>query len=177
MIERISDRVDWRVSVTAATGVVVGVSMVLLGMEPRLLLVGVVVVVVAAAAALAIDLGAATSPIAWKVHDRGSTAAARPDQRVQALRARLRSPARRRRITQTTDDDRPEPVNEVVGTLLRVIDDHLLAEHSIDRSVDPAAAAAILGPDLTRFVTDPSARRSMTGRRRLARTLTLIEDL
>ena len=177
MIERISERVDSRVSITAATGVLVGVSMVLLGMEPRLVLVGMVVVAVAAAAWLAIDLGGATSPIVWKNHGHGTAAATRPDQRVQALRARLRSPARRRGITRAMGTDRTEPVDEVVGTLLRVIDDHLVAEHNIDRSIDPDAAAEVIGPDLARFVTDPSTRRSMTGRRGLARTLTLIEDL
>lgn len=175
MIERLSEH--WRVSVTAATGVVVGVLMVLLGMEPRLVLVGVVVVAVAATAWLTIDLGGATAPIVWKNHGHSTETTTRPDRRVQALRARLRSPARRRGITQTIGNDRPEPVDEVVGTLLGAIDDLLLAEHNIDRSTDPAAAAEVLGPELTRFVTDPSARRSMTGRRGLARTLTLIEDL
>ena len=175
MIERLSEH--WRVSVTAAIGIVVGMSMVLLGMEPRLVLVGVVVVAVAAAAWLTVDLGGATAPVVWKNHGHSTEATTRPDRRVQALRARLRSPARRRGIIQTIGNDRPEPVDEVVGTLLAVIDDLLLAEHNIDTSTDPQAAADVLGPELTRFVTDPSARRSMTGRRGLARTLTLIEDL
>ena len=69
-----------------------------------------------------------------------------------------------------------EPVDEIVGTLIGVIDDHLLAEFGIDRSTDPAAAADALGPELTTFVNDSSARRSMTGRRGLARTLGMIED-
>lgn len=168
---------DWRVRVTVGTGVAVGVSMVLLGMEPRLFLVGLVVVAVAAVGFLAADVGGETAPVTWRAHGTGASASARPDQRVQALRARLRRPARQRLIPEKADPNRPQPVDEVVSTLLRSIDDHLLFEHHIDRSLEPAAAAAVLGPELTRFVSDPAAQRSMTGRRSLARTVALIEDL
>ena len=169
--------VDWRIKATAGTGVAVGVSMILLGMEPRLFLVGLVVVAVAAVGFLTADVGDVTAPVTWRDHGTGASASARPDQRVQALRARLRSPARQRLIPEKVDPNRPQPVDEVVNTLLRSIDDHLLFEHHIDRSLEPAAAAAVLGPELTRFVSDPAAQRSMTGRRGLARTVALIEDL
>ena len=177
MSKRLSDRVDWRIKITAATGVALGVMMLLLDMEPRLLLVGLVVVAVGAVTFLATDVGDATAPLVWRDHGIGAAATARPDQRVQALRARLRSPARRRRAPARTDNERAEPVDEVVGTLLRTIDDHLLSEHRIDRTADPEAAAAVLGPELARFVTDPAVQRSMTSRRSLARTVGLIEDL
>lgn len=176
MIRRLSDRVDWRVSVTVGIGVIVAVGMVLLGMEPRLVLVGFVVMVVGATAALAFDLAPAASPVVWTDHGRGADTATRSDRRVQALRARLRSPARRRRLPAMIESSRPEPVDEIVGTLIGVIDDHLLAEHGVDRAADPAAAAELLGPDLEQFVADPSAHRSMAGRRNLARTLDLIES-
>jgi hypothetical protein len=40
-----------------------------------------------------------------------------------------------------------------------------------------ARAAELLGPELARFTSDPASRRSMTQRRTLARTVSLIEDL
>jgi len=58
---------------------------------------------------------------------------------------------------------------------MSLLDDHLVAEHGIDRTIDAEAAGAMLGPALTSFVTDPEARRSMTRRRNLARTITLVE--
>ncbi len=177
MKQRLIDRVDWRVTFTVAVGIVVAVGMLLLEMEPRLVLVGFVVMAVGAATWLAIDLGPMSAPMVWTDHGRGTGSAPRADRRVQALRARLRSPSRRRRVPKLIDTGRAEPVDEIVGTLIGVIDDHLLAEFGIDRSTDPAAAADVLGPELTKFVTDSSARRSMTGRRGLARTLGMIEDL
>ncbi len=170
------DRVDWRVRVTAGIGVIVGVAMVLLGMEPQLVLVGVIVVVVGATTALVVDLGSVTSPMVLSDHRIGTTSPARADQRVQTLRTRLRSPARRRGTPKRIDNGRPDAVDEIVETLLGVIDDHLLADHGIDRSTDPAAAAEVLGPELTRFTTDSAARLSMTGRRELDRTITTIEE-
>lgn len=176
MTRRISERVDWRVSVTVGTGSIVALAMVVLGMEPRLVLVGFVVMIVGAATWLAVDLGPLVSPVVWTDHGRGTSTSARSDRRVQALRARLRSPARRRRAPRLIDSGRPEPVDEIIGTLIGVIDDHLLAEFGIDRSADPTSAAGLLGPDLATFVADPSARRAMSGRRGLARTVGLIED-
>jgi hypothetical protein len=164
------------VSVTVGIGSIVAVGMVLLGMEPRLVLVAFVVMIVGAATWLTVDLGPLASRVVWTDHGRGTSTSARSDRRVQALRARLRSPARRRRVPKLVDTGRAEPADEIVSTLIDVIDDHLLAEYGIDRATEPAAAAAVLGADLTRFVTDPSARRSMSARRGLARTVGLIED-
>lgn len=171
------DKLDWRITVTAGVGITVAVGMVLLGMEPRLILVAIVVMTVAAAMWLVLDLGNAAEPLLW--HDYGTTdaSAAQPDRRVRALRSRLERNARSRRTSGATGDGRSNPHDEIADTLVEVIDDHLRAEHGLDRSLQPEAAAAILGPDLTRFVSDPSARRSMAQRRTLARTVSLIETL
>ena len=63
------------------------------------------------------------------------------------------------------------------ATLVDVIDDQLVAVHEIDRAVDPAAAAAVLGPELTAFVDDAHAARRLTRARDLDRLVTLIERL
>lgn len=180
MIDQPDDKLDWRVSVTAGVGVTVAVGMVLLGMEPRLILVAFVVMTVAAAMWLVLDLGNAAEPLHWHDYGLNDAGPAQPDRRVRALRSRLERNARTRRTSSTVNsagDDRSSPHDEIADTLVDVIDDHLRSEHGLDRSHRPEAAAAILGPDLTRFVTDPSARRSMTQRRSLARTVSMIEAL
>lgn len=171
------ERVDWRVKLTAAVGGTVGVLMLLLDMQPRLVLVAMVVMAVAAAGWSAFDLGHTAEPLTW--HDYGADQAgtARPDQRTQALRSRLERNTRGRRTASTSRTGEPEPNDEIVETLVDVIDDHLVAEHGLDRTADFEALAAVLDPELARFVTDTATQRSMTQRRTLARTVALIEDL
>ncbi len=61
-------------------------------------------------------------------------------------------------------------------SLVEVVDDELRAHHGIERVLDPDAAAAILGPELWRFVGDSEAAATMTTRS-LARIVTLIEEI
>ena len=172
--------VDWRVSFTVTIGVIAATLMVLLGMEPRLVLVAFVAAIVGAVTWLMVDLGPIASPLVWNDHVPDEAAIPRSDQRVRTLRTRLQRSARRRRgptIARSVDTGRPEPVDEIVDALISVIDDHVEAEFGVDRTREPAEAAEILGPELTRFVTDPLLRRSMTDPRVLARWVGLIEDL
>lgn len=164
------------IGATIAVGVVTGVLMVLLGMEPRLVLVGFVVLIVSAVTWLFVDLGTVAVPVTWHGHGATDIVSARSDRRVQVLTARLRSPVRRSRSAAMVEHGHVESNDEISDTLVSVIDDHLVAEHGIDRSIDATSAAETLGPALTRFVTDPESRRSMSRRRNLARTITLIED-
>ncbi|MFK8024742.1 MAG: hypothetical protein AB8G26_12350 [Ilumatobacter sp.] len=177
MKRRGSARLDWRVSLTVAVGVTAATLMILLSMEPRLALVAVVVTIISAVTWLAVDLGPVAAPIVWIDHGERTDTAPRSDRRVRALRTRLRSPAHRSRVPTLIDTARSEPDDEIADTLVAIIDDHIEAEFGIDRSHDPEAADDVLGPELARFVSDPSAHRSMTGRRGLARTVALIEDL
>lgn len=175
-----NDKLDWRISVTAGIGIAVAVGMVLLGMEPRLILVAIIVMMVAAATWLVFDLGNAAEPLHWHDYGMNDAGAVQPDRRVRALRSRLERNARTRRpsgANGASGGGQDNARDEIADTLVDVIDDHLRAEHGLDRSLRPEAAAEILGPDLTRFVTDPSARRSMAQRRSLARTVSLIEAL
>ena len=61
-------------------------------------------------------------------------------------------------------------------SLVDVVDDELRATHGIDRQRDPDAAAAILGPELCRFVGDSDVAATMTAQS-LARIVTLIEEI
>ena len=166
------------VVVTALIGVVTGVLMVLLGMEPRLVLVGFVVIVATAATWLILDVGQATAPVNWHNYGAAEVAVTRPDRRVQVLKARLRQPTRRGRALGSvgaTPTGRADPSDEIGDSLVEVLDDHLVADRGIDRSEDPVGAAEALGPELMQFVSDPAVRRSMTQRRTLVRTVTSIE--
>ena len=166
------------VVVTALIGVVTGVLMVLLGMEPRLVLVGFVVIVATAATWLILDVGQATAPVNWHNYGAAEDAVTRPDRRVQVLKARLRQPTRRGRALGSvgaTPTGRADPSDEIGDSLVEVLDDHLVADRGIDRSEDPVGAAEALGPELMQFVSDPAVRRSMTQRRTLVRTVTSIE--
>jgi hypothetical protein len=173
------DDTGWWVVATATIGVVTGVLMVLLGMEPRLILVGFVVILTTAATWLILNVGLAAGPVNWHNYGGAADAVARPDRRVQVLKARLRQPARRRRTlgsARTITPDRADPSDEIGESLVAVLDDHLVADRGIDRTQDATAAAEALGPELTRFIIDPAARRSMTQRRTLARTIASIES-
>ena len=81
---------DWRVSITIAVGSTVGVGMLLFGMQPRLLLVGLVVIIVGATTWLLLDLGNAASPLVWHDYGTGEARATRTDRRVQMLQSRLK---------------------------------------------------------------------------------------
>ena len=165
----------WWIGATAAAGVLVAVTMVLLGMEPRLVLVACVVLAVACACRLLIDLGGAAAPIVWTHRSAWTDPSATTDRRVQALRGWLRRPARGGRLRDRGSAEGAVPT-EIADALVGLIDD-LLVEHGIDRASDARAAEDLLGPELARFVGDPVARRSMTQRSALPRTLALIEDL
>ncbi len=164
---------------TVVIGSVVGAIMVMVGMGPRLWLVGVVVLLVSAAAWLFADLATIALPLSWYQHGSSGSTTARPDRRVQLLAARLRSNARpgnsRRRGAVQFESDGPQPADEIVASLVAVLDDHLRSQHGIERTLDADAARDVLGPELHRFVTDPAAARAMTQRRTLAPTIDLVE--
>lgn len=172
-----TDNVRWAAT-TAGVGAVVGVAMVLLGMEPRLAIVACVVALVSALCWLVVGLTPIASPLTWYSHSDAAWSSARADRRVLQLTARLRNGPRRsgrRGVPGRSRFREEEPVDEIVTSLIAVIDDQLRADHGIERSDDSEAAARVLGPELTRFVGDEEAALEMTRRRTLARTVALIE--
>ena len=170
-------KVDWRVSATAGAWFVVGVGMLLLGMEPRLVLLGFVVLIASAVMWLIVDLALISSPLVWDNPASWGDQRVGRDLRVGILRSRLEQSPARRSPLRAADPDTPQPADQIIETLLGVVDHHLLAEHNIDRAVDSGSAVRLLGPELGRFVTDVAAQRSMTRRRSLAGTIKLIEEL
>lgn len=61
--------------------------------------------------------------------------------------------------------------------LVELVDDRLATGHSVDRHHDPDTARAILGDDLSRFVDDPDAARSLTSEATVERVVARIEAL
>ncbi len=173
----LTDTARWAAT-TVVISAVVGAVMVLIGMEPRLALVGAVVLLASAASWLISGLGAIANPLSWYNHGSSTDSSSRPDRRVQLLTARLRHNPRhsnRRRVPGLRGADETQPLDEIVGSLISVLDDHLRTQHGIDRAHAVHAASAALGSELARFVTDPEAARAMTQRRTLAHTIGLIE--
>lgn len=182
----------WRIGSTAVVGTIVAVVMIVLGMEPRLALLACIVAAAGCTTWLVVDLAGAASPVVWGDRAASADTAAPADRRVQTLRGWLRRPARGGRLRNAPAEEGAVPTDEIADVLLEVIAD-VLAEHGVDPNADasadasadpnahpnadPAGAAAIVGPELARFIGDPAARRSMTQRRALAHTLALIEDL
>ena len=65
------------------------------------------------------------------------------------------------RLARNLRDDREPGIlaTQVHATLVRIVDDRLMAHHGIDRVRDPAAAQALLGEDLARYVEEPPTAR------------------
>jgi hypothetical protein len=145
-------------------GAGVEVALVLAGMGPRLLLVGALVVVVSAAACLALDLGDVVALAEWPSTVRTPRTSDGVEWRVGTLRMLL--------INERRTDGANRRLHEL---LVGLIDDHLAAEHGIDRALDAQSAAAIIGPELMAFVTSPDSARVQPFQ--VARLVTLIEDL
>ncbi|MEO1060280.1 MAG: hypothetical protein AAFZ07_02595 [Actinomycetota bacterium] len=158
---------------TALLGSVIGVMMVLLGMEPRLVLVGLIVVAVAATGFLLVDLTEVTAPVDWHRFQLEEDTRVPVDWRVQQLRGTLLRSTTRRRSTAAAIAATGR-TDQVLDSLVGVVDDLLFTEHGIDHAADPAAAAEIVGPELARLLADPAAYGSMS-HRELDRIVTLVE--
>ncbi len=159
-----------------------GVALVLMAaagvaMSPRLGLVAMMVLAVVVTVWLVTTLPSRVESIVWQEYRQPSNDAAHVDGRVRLLRARLASASSPLQSTPVGKTDRFDPTDAIVEGLVELIDDHLLTEHGVDRASSPETAATILGPDLTRFVTDPATARAMTRRNALATTLSRIEAL
>jgi hypothetical protein len=158
----------WRLRalLLAVFGVGIEMTFVLAGMGPRLVLVGAVIVVIAATVCLALDLGDAVVVPNWPSTSRPIGGTDRVEWRVGTIRILLMN---ERRSTGAND--------RLHDLLIGLVDDRLLAEHRIDREVDPSSAALVIGPQLHEFVTARRPMRELSDPRAVARIVTLIENL
>jgi hypothetical protein len=145
--------------------VITEITLVAGGVKPHLLLVGVIVLVGSALVFLALDLADIVMPMKWPANAGPPRKTDGADWRVGTLRMLL------------LNERRSEGANNRMhAVLVRLIDDHLRDEHRVEREVDPEAAAAIIGPELTSFVnTTPESDLTQAGE--VARIVTLIENL
>ncbi|MCU1394307.1 MAG: hypothetical protein JWM34_2735 [Ilumatobacteraceae bacterium] len=155
-----------RLIVFSIVAVLAEVSLVLNGMGPRVLLVGAVLLVGGAVACVAFDIGSLVSPPAWPRSTLSQYGSAGVEQRVGTLRMLLRNERR-------SDGYSIRLYDALVG----LIDDWLLAEHNVDRAVDPAEARRLIGPELVTFIESGLTVRTMSDTQSVARIVTLIENL
>ncbi len=133
------------------------------GLRPRPLLVVVATVSCSLFAGLVSMLQTRVTPISWS--------APRP-----AVRPRYGLDPRFSRLSQALRENR-EPdalAAQLHTTLVRVIDDRLASHHGLDRGAQPEQARALLGPELSAYVSTPYPR---TSRRHLNDLLSRIEAL
>ncbi len=140
--------------------------MVASGMAPDVLLVAALGVTVGVGIWIIVNTADAVS----SVTPVGAASGTEPVQRVDRRVTRLRSSLAHSR----TDSLSAERLHD---SLVAIIDDQLRVAHHTDRMVDVVAATAVLGPELSAFINDPSAPESLSRPRDLDHIITLIERL
>ena len=140
--------------------------MIVSGMGPDVLLVAAAAVTIGVGVWIVIDTAESVPSVA----SIGATSREEPVHRVDRRVTRLRSGLAHGQTDRLSAE-------RLHAGLVAIIDDQLRAGHRVDRLDDPAAAAAIIGPELASFVDDPTARQSLPGTRELDRILTQIERL
>lgn len=145
------------------------VAMVVIGMDPDLLLAGTLLGALAVGAWV---LAHAADSVPDPGGPRRPVAGARSplpeghDRRVKQVRTGL--------AYGRTDGLSRERLH---ASLVAIVDDQLRVVHEIDRRTDPAAARAVLGPELTAFVDAAEPPTALGRPRDLDRLLTRIEQL
>jgi hypothetical protein len=153
------------VAAIVATTVVVESFMIVTDMGPRLPLVTATCALAGASIWLLVSVGREAVRYETVSEPHRSPVERLPDLRITLLRQGL-SYGRH-------DDQIPAPMH---ASLVASIDDELAVAHGIDRVADPAAARAVVGDDLMRFVDAPDEARAMH-LEELAHIVTLIERI
>lgn len=130
--------------------------------KPAVFVLGGMVAVIGAGIYLLIDMADAVDEMEWTRRSRRQALVRRADIRVNTLRRKAQG-------------SWWSGASDIGDTLVELIDDRLLAHHHVDRTADPAAAAAVLTPALQSLVAAP--RRSSISARELQLLLTDIEAL
>lgn len=158
----------WKTPIGMIVGVTITVEIFMLvtDMGPNLLLVAALGGLVGIAIWFVVELvpRAVLTPPPMPVHS--ATEALRLDRNATSVQRHLVYSRRNEHITQ-----------RLYGNLVELIDDQLETAHQIDRRADPRAAASVLGPELTRFVDDPSSANSLQHLRYAETIVSHIEQL
>ena len=160
----------WRRRVIVIALATAGIDSVMVGagMGPNLVVVSVLVALAAVAVWLAFDLAAEVEPAVRPDTSPAARRAAGVDWSVSTMVLQLQ-----------TGNERfeDESAHQLYHGLVSLIDDQLLAEHRVDRATDHELAWAIMGAELTRFVSARQPPRGFTEPRTLAHIVTLIEGV
>lgn len=158
----------WRVRlvVTITVWVSLDVLMVIAGMGPRHLVLGLTVAALATVCWVAYDLAADVRAPNWRTMLARPTIITGYDSRVSRIKLHLYDESGSGRASGRLHD-----------TLVELADDRVQSRHGIDRRTQPEAARAVMGETLYRFVTSPPRHRDLADRRGLDRILTCIEAI
>jgi hypothetical protein len=161
----VSRRWQARAALVGSIWALVFAVMAWLDMGPRPALLAGIAVALAAGLWLMVDISDRAAPATWAAtYDTGGTRRG-ADSRLRVLH---------RQIQHAPTHDEGRVLHRL---LVDLIDDRLLAEHGIDRVVEPARAAAELGADLASFVTLVPSARQLSDPSFLSSILTRIEAL
>lgn len=158
----------WRIRlvVTVTAWLSLDALMVIAGMGPRHVVLGVIVTALAAVCWVAYDLAAEVRAPDWRTILSRPSMLVGYDTRVSRIKLHLYDESGSGRGT-----------GRLYVTLVELIDDRLLSRHGIDRAIQPDAARIAMGDMLHRFVTSPPSQRELADRRTMDRILTRIEAL
>lgn len=137
-----------------------------LGMTVRPVLLGGVIAAIGCAAWLVLDASASARPSYWRQEPDDPVRGPGEDRRLDALVRHLGK-----------NFDAREWVDVLHADLVAITDDRLMARHGLSRSADAERAAAVLGPDLSRFLVLPRNERRPLTIDQLDHLLTRIEAL
>ena len=159
--------VVWRVriAVVVSCWLLVVIAMAALQMGPRPVLIAGLAAAVASALWLLTDLADVAEPTSWTAAFDPGRLPRGADLRIRALQGQLAHGP-------SMDDGRA-----LHRLLVDLIDDRLVADHGIDRALEPDRAAVALGPTLAAFVVAPPSSRQLRDPSFLSSIITLIESL
>jgi hypothetical protein len=135
------------------------------GTDPQPLLLAALILIVGSIVWLATDLVDHAAPARWATASMSSRGRRAGDVRVGVLQRALADVATR------------QDVEQLHPLLVELVDDRLAARHGVDRRLDPTRAAAILGGELSDFVTTPPPPVRLGDARYLSHIVSGIERL
>lgn len=135
------------------------------GLRPNVIVLTAVIGVAALTAWLTHDLADIASPVDWRPSGERTTTTSGTDNRTRTLQR------------QFGDQERFGADARLHAHLVDIIDERLASAHGIDRAGDPRRAAAVLGPELSTFITSAALDAGLADPVRLEQIITRIESI
>lgn len=135
----------------------------------------------AAAVVLAVLVGAVVTLLSWVMSEESARLkpaywfATTREESVRPAALDYRMLRLRRDLRDATE--RSDRTDEIFPVIRALAAERLLTDHGIDLDTEPEAAAAVLHPDLLRYLSRPPTGTAKRSKRDIARALDRIEEL